>query len=539
MSKQADSFEVSEKMAELTAATEVRGEDKRTPIFPIALGAPRVSARVIPELTCGQRVRVEALLHEATGADYLDKEVTVCGWAKTCRKQGGGRSFIELNDGSCVRNLQVVVDRGCLSEEVGAQVAKAGVAYSFRIRGRLVRSPKDEQTYEMQVCDSEKHSVRVLGGADQAKYPLAKKNHSKEYLREIQHLRPRSYMMGCVMRVRSALAMAIHEFFQSRGYVYVHTPIITGADCEGAGEMFQVTTMMPESGLIKDIPATKDGKIDYKKDFFGKLANLTVSGQLNLENFACSLGDTYTFGPTFRAENSHTSRHLAEFWMIEPEMAFAELEDIMECSEAFLRFCVQYILDRHAGDIAWLEKNVEEGLSARLKNVAESHFARCSYTEAIELLKQQPEGKFGDDRIFWGMDMGSVHERFLSEEHFKKPVIVYNYPYELKAFYMKVNTDVGVAPGATVRAMDVLVPAIGEVIGGSQREENLELLDKQIADKGLPQDNYWWYRELRSYGTVPHAGFGLGFERLVMMVTGVENIRDVIPFPRYPGNCEF
>jgi asparaginyl-tRNA synthetase len=335
--------------------------------------------------------------------------------------------------------------------------------------------------------------------------------------------------------VRSALAHATHEFFRSRGFLYVHTPLITAADCEGAGEMFQVTTMLQDEKVATaGLPKGKDGKIDYSEDFFGKPAFLTVSGQLSVENYCCALSSVYTFGPTFRAENSHTSRHLAEFWMIEPELAFADIYDDMDCAEDYLKYCVQFVMDNHKDDLVFFDERVEKGLIKRLENLLAEPFGRLTYTEAIDILiKESPKAKF-QVPVEWGMDLGSEHERYLAEKVYKKPIIVYNYPADIKAFYMRMNED-----GKTVAAMDCLVPGIGEVIGGSQREERLDVLDKMIEGKGLEVKDYWWYRDLRKYGSVPHAGFGLGFERLIMLTTGVENIRDTIPFPRYPGHAEF
>ncbi len=426
-----------------------------------------------------------------------------------------------------------------------------------------------------------------------------------ETLRDICHLRPRSYIISTVARIRNNLAYATHLYFQSRGFQYVHTPIITGADCEGAGEMFQITTILPKPHEKGTVPFTKEGLVDYKNDFFGKPTFLTVSGQLAVENYACALSDVYTFGPTFRAENSHTSRHLAEFWMIEPEMCFADIFDDMECAENYLKFCLKYVLENNQEDMQYLDAQIEKGIIERLKNVTENNFFRVSYTEAIEILKKvkfiliiftnqavesdknlfkedkkkikqdkkkekkekkeaknattegtqsqeatskvetstevkqvEPEAPKKNDEdkrnIYWGMDMASEHERYLTENHFKMPIIVYNYPKEIKSFYMRQNTD-----GKTVAAMDILVPKIGEIIGGSQREERLELLEKRLEELKMDKKDYWWYLELRKYGSVPHAGFGLGFERLVMMATGLENIRDVIPYPRYPGHSEF
>jgi asparaginyl-tRNA synthetase len=436
----------------------------------------------------------------------------------------------------------------------------------------------------MQVENDTEHFVKILGSCDQGDYPLIKgKNKMKlETLRDICHLRPRTNTISCVARVRNSLAYATHLFFQSRGFYYIHTPIITSADCEGAGEMFQVTTVLPKTHEKGSAPVTKEGLVDYKQDFFGKPSFLTVSGQLAVENFACALSDVYTFGPTFRAEVSHTTRHLAEFWMIEPELCFGDIFDDMELAESYLKYCLKYVLENNADDLAFFDEQIEKGIVERLKNVVENNFKRVSYTEAIEILKeavQKDKKLFAEDKpkvkkekkkektenagqevngaptevlakpqdekievkealdkrnIFWGMDMASEHERYLTETVFKQPIIVFNYPKEIKSFYMRQNED-----GKTVAAMDILVPKIGEIIGGSQREERLELLEKRIVELGMDPKSYWWYLELRKFGSVPHAGFGLGFERLVMMATGLENIRDVIPYPRYPGHAEF
>jgi asparaginyl-tRNA synthetase len=443
----------------------------------------------------------------------------------------------------------------------------------------------------MQVSQDEEHFAKVLGSCEQGEYPLIKsKDKMKlETLRDICHLRPRTNTISCVARIRNSLAYATHLFFQSRGFFYVHTPIITSADCEGAGEMFQVTTVLPKPSEKGQVPLTKEGLIDYKNDFFAKPSFLTVSGQLAVENFACALSDVYTFGPTFRAEVSHTTRHLAEFWMIEPEMCFADIYDDMECAESYLKYCLKYVIENNADDLAFMDAQVEKGIVDRLKNVIDNDFKRVSYTEAIGILKEavakdkklfqeekkkkekkekkkdakegeakdatatvdtitvdstastetKPEEKKKEEKldkrnIFWGMDMASDHERYLTEVVFKQPIIVYNYPKEIKSFYMRQNED-----GKTVAAMDILVPKIGEIIGGSQREERLENLEKRLAELGMDKKHIWWYLELRKFGSVPHAGFGLGFERLVMMATGLENIRDVIPYPRYPGHAEF
>ncbi|KAK8815054.1 asparaginyl-tRNA synthetase [Blastocystis sp. ATCC 50177/Nand II] len=469
----------------------------------------------------------DILLTEDKGLSFVGKTVTVAGWTRTMREQGGGKfAFIVLNDGSTFDNLQCVMD----SEKVAnyKEVIKSGnVGVCLQIKGILVKSPAAGQSVELH-CQE----VTVLGACDAKTFPLAKKRHTLEHLRDIAHLRSRTNTIAAVARVRNSCAFATHLFFQERGFKYIHTPIITGADCEGAGEMFTVTTMLDEN--IKDIPATKDGKIDYSKDFFGKHAKMTVSGQLNVETYCCALSDVYTFGPTFRAENSHSVRHLAEFWMIEPEMAFADLTIDMEVAEDYVKFCTAYVMEHNADDLAFFEKQIEPGLHDRLKNVLESPFVRLPYTKAIEILTEAAKTVKFEVQPYWGLDLGSEHERYLTEQVFKKPVIMIDYPKEIKAFYMKLNED-----GKTVRAMDILVPKIGELIGGSQREENLELLEKRIDELKMDKNGLQWYLDLRRYGSVPHSGFGLGFERLVMFVTGMENIRDVIPFPRWPKNASY
>lgn len=434
---------------------------------------------------------------------------TVRGWVRTVRDQKSF-VFIEVNDGSTFGNLQVVAD-STLSD-FAENLEKLTTGASVVISGTLVESPGKNQSLELQASE-----IRVIGTADPTKYPLQKKRHSFEFLRTIAHLRPRTNTQGAVLRVRNALAFATHLFFQGRGFLYIQTPIITGSDCEGGGEMFRVTTLE---------------KANPPEDFFGKSSYLTVSGQLEAEIVASALSDVYTFSPTFRAENSNTSRHLAEFWMIEPEMAFADLKDDIECAESYLKFCIQYVLEHCKEDLEFFDQFVEKGLIERLQKVANTPFAQICYTEAIELLKKAP--KQFEFPIDWGVDLQSEHERYLAEEHFKRPVILTNYPSSIKAFYMRANED-----GRTVAAMDILVPKIGEIIGGSQREERLEVLEKKIERFGLKKQDYWWYLELREYGSVPHAGFGLGFERLVLFATGMENIRDVIPFPRFPGHAEF
>lgn len=456
------------------------------------------------------RTKLKEILHSKTSKNWVGKEVTVAGWIRTVRDQKTF-CFIELNDGSTLSNLQIVADTTLPGYEELLQKMTTGASLS--ITGTLVESPGKNQAVELKAKE-----IHILGLCDATRYPLQKKRHSFEFLRTIAHLRPRTNTQGAVLRVRSALSFATHLFFQQRGFLYVHTPIITGSDCEGAGEMFRVTTLeKPE---------------DPTKDFFGKKTYLTVSGQLEGEILATALSDIYTFGPTFRAENSNTSRHLAEFWMIEPEMAFADLRADMECAESYLKFCVSYALEHCREDLEFFDKFIEKGLIERLEHVASSSFAHIPYTQAIEILKKAP--KHFEFPVEWGTDLQSEHERYLAEEYCKKPVILTDYPSHIKAFYMRSNPD-----GKTVAAMDILVPKIGEIIGGSQREERLDVLERKIADMGFKKEDYWWYLELREYGTVPHAGFGLGFERLVLFVTGMENIRDVIPFPRFPGHAEF
>ena len=463
-----------------------------------------------------ERLRIAALF--ADKEQYGGASVTVCGWAKTIRdmKTFG---FIELNDGSCFRNLQVVMDANSLSNY--KEIAAQNVGAALIVRGTVVLTPEAKQPLEVKATEIE------IEGASSPDYPLQKKRHSVEYLRTIQHLRPRTNLFSAAFRVRSAAAYAVHEFFQSRGFVYVNTPIITGSDCEGAGEMFQVTTLD-----LENPPRTPDGKVDYSKDFFGKKTSLTVSGQLNAENFAMAFGDVYTFGPTFRAENSNTPRHLSEFWMIEPEVAFNDINDNMELAEDFIKYCVSYALEHAADDIEFLAKMYDEDLVERLKSVVNTEFVRLTYTEGVKILEES--GHKFEFPVYWGADLQSEHERFLVEEHFKRPVILTDYPKEIKAFYMKQNED-----GKTVRAMDVLFPKIGEIIGGSEREESYEKLSQRIEELNIPMKDMWWYLDTRRFGTVPHSGFGLGFERLVLFVTGMTNIRDVIAFPRTPGNCEF
>ena len=446
------------------------------------------------------------------------KTVTVGGWAKTIRdmKTFG---FIELNDGSCFRNLQIVMDATVL--ENYKEIAAQNVGAALIITGEVVLTPEAKQPLEL------KASHIVVEGPSTPDYPLQKKRHSPEYLRTIQHLRPRTNLFSATFRVRSAAAYAVHEFFQERGFVYVNTPIITGSDAEGAGEMFQVTTLD-----LENVPKTADGKVDYSKDFFGKKTSLTVSGQLNAENFAMAFGNVYTFGPTFRAENSNTARHAAEFWMIEPEMAFCDLAGYMDTAEAMIKHIIRRVMERCGDDLQFFNSFVDKGLIERLEHVANSEFGRISYTEAVEILKKHND-QF-DYKVDWGTDLQTEHERFLTEQVFQRPVFVTDYPQAIKAFYMRLNDD-----GKTVAAADCLVPGIGEIIGGSQREERLEILEQRIKELGMNPEDYWWYCDLRRYGTCRHAGFGLGFERMVMYLTGVSNIRDVELHPRTVGNAEF
>ena len=446
------------------------------------------------------------------------QEVTVSGWARTIRdmKTFG---FIELNDGSCFKNLQVVMDANSLANY--KEIAGQNVGTALSVTGTVVLTPEAKQPLEI------KAAAIAVEGPSTPDYPLQKKRHTVEYLRTIQHLRPRTNLLSATFRVRSVAAYAIHTFFQNRGFVYVHTPIITASDCEGAGEMFRVTTLD-----LENVPKNPDGTVDYSQDFFGKSANLTVSGQLNAENFAMAFGDVYTFGPTFRAEKSNTTRHAAEFWMIEPEMAFCDLKGDMDVAEAMIKFIITTVLEQCPDEINFFNSFVDKGLKERLEHVASSDFGRVSYTEAVEILKKNND-KF-DFKVDWGTDLQTEHERFLTEQVFKRPVFVTDYPAEIKAFYMRMNDD-----GKTVAAADCLVPGIGEIVGGSQREERLEMLEKRIRDLGMNPEDYWWYCDLRRYGTCKHAGFGLGFERMVMYLTGVSNIRDVELHPRTVGNADF
>ena len=444
--------------------------------------------------------------------------VTVCGWARTIRdmKTFG---FIELNDGSCFRNLQIVMDANVLGNY--KEIAGQNVGAALIVTGTVVLTPEAKQPLEV------KADTIAVEGPSTPDYPLQKKRHSVEYLRTIAHLRPRTNLFSAAFRVRSVAAHAIHTFFQDRGFVYVHTPIITASDCEGAGEMFRVTTLDMEN-----LPKKDDGTVDYSQDFFGKSANLTVSGQLNAENFAMAFGNVYTFGPTFRAEKSNTTRHAAEFWMIEPEMAFCDLAGDMDVAEAMIKHIINTVMEKCPDEMNFFNSFVDKGLKERLEHVASSDFGRVTYTEAVELLKQNND-KF-DYKVEWGCDLQTEHERYLTEQIFKKPVFVTDYPREIKAFYMRLNDD-----GKTVAAADCLVPGIGEIIGGSQREERLDVLEARIKELGMNPEDYWWYLDLRRYGGCKHAGFGLGFERMVMYLTGIGNIRDVLPHPRTVGNADF
>ena len=446
------------------------------------------------------------------------KEVTVGGWARTIRDMKNF-GFVELNDGSCFKNLQVVMDAGTL--ENYKEIASQNVGAALIITGTIVLTPEAKQPLEL------KASSIAVEGISTPDYPLQKKRHSIEFLRTIQHLRPRTNLFSAAFRVRSVAAHAVHCFFQDQGFVYVHTPIITGSDCEGAGEMFQVTTLD-----MNNPPRLEDGSIDWSQDFFGKQTNLTVSGQLNCENFAMAFGNVYTFGPTFRAENSNTQRHAAEFWMIEPEMAFADLNDYMNNAEAMIKYVIKTVLEKCPDEINFFNSFVDKGLKERLEHVANSDFGRVTYTEAVEILKKVND-QF-EYKVEWGTDLQTEHERYLTEQVFKRPVFVTNYPKEIKAFYMRLDDD-----GKTVAAADCLVPGIGEIIGGSQREERLEILEARIKELGMKPEDYWWYCDLRRYGSCRHAGYGLGFERMVMYLTGISNIRDVELHPRTVGNAEF
>jgi asparaginyl-tRNA synthetase len=448
---------------------------------------------------------------------YAGQTVRVSGWIRTLRSSNAF-GFIELNDGSFLKNIQIVFEQEL---ENFKEISKFPISASVSVEGILSLTPEAKQPFEI------KASSVTLEGNSNSDYPLHKKRHSFEYLRTIAHLRPRSNTFAAVFRVRSLAAFAIHKFFQERNFVYVHTPIITGSDCEGAGEMFQVTTLD-----MKNPPLTEEGKIDYSKDFFGQQTNLTVSGQLSGETYALAFRDIYTFGPTFRAENSNTPRHAAEFWMIEPEIAFAGLKEDMDLAEDMVKYIINYVMENAPEEMEFFNSFVDKGLFDRLHNVVSSDFARITYTEAIELLKKA-DVKF-EYPVEWGIDLQTEHERYITEQIYKKPVFVTDYPKDIKAFYMRMNED-----GKTVAAADLLVPGVGEIIGGSQREERYDVLLQRIKDLGLREEDYWWYLELRKYGETKHAGFGLGFERIIMYMTGMQNIRDVIPYPRTTGSAKF
>lgn len=458
-------------------------------------------------------------VRQARLSDSIGRQVTLQGWIRTRRDSKGGFSFLEVNDGSCLGNIQVIADEKLANYESVVKHLAAGA--SVTVRGEVKESGGQGQATEVLASE-----VIMHGNADPESYPLQKKRHTFEKLREWAHLRPRTNAFGAIFRVRNAVCRAIHEFFQQREFLYVHTPIITASDCEGAGEMFRVTTLD-----LENLPKAA-GKIDYTQDFFDRPSFLTVSGQLEGEIFACALGNIYTFGPTFRAENSNTSRHLAEFWMVEPEMAFYELADNMELAEQFLKYIFRHVLDHCQEDMQFFQERVDATVIETLQGIVNSNFIRLSYTDAIDYLKNS--GKTFEYPIEWGADLQAEHERYLTEEKFKAPVIVYNYPSKIKSFYMKLNDD-----QKTVRAMDVLVPKVGEIIGGSEREDRLEVLEARMREQNLDPADYWWYLELRRYGTVPHSGFGLGLERILLFITGMTNIRDVIPFPRTPGSAEF
>ncbi|MEG1519444.1 MAG: asparagine--tRNA ligase [Clostridia bacterium] len=446
------------------------------------------------------------------------KTVTVCGWIRTVR-DSKAFGFIELNDGSCFKTTQIVFESQDL--ENYDEIASQNVGASVIVEGTLVLTPENKQPYEI------KASKIVVEGTSTPDYPLQKKRHSLEYLREIAYLRPRTNTFNAVFKIRSECAFAIHKFFHDQNFVYVHTPLITGSDCEGAGEMFKVTTLD-----AKNPPLTESGEVDYSKDFFGKPASLTVSGQLNGETYAMAFGNIYTFGPTFRAEQSYTSRHAAEFWMIEPEIAFADLDDNMHMAEAMVKSIINHLFETCKDELEFLNQFVDKDLLDRLNNVVSSDFVVLTYTEAIDILEKKKE--LFDYPVYWGVDLQSEHERYITEKVYGKPVFLINYPKEIKAFYMRMNDD-----GKTVAACDLLVPGIGELVGGSQREERLDVLKQRINELGLKEEDYWWYMNLRKFGGTKHAGYGLGFERLIMYVTGISNIRDVIPFPRTTGNLEF
>jgi asparaginyl-tRNA synthetase len=451
----------------------------------------------------------------------VSEAVTIHGWIRTRRDSKAGISFLAVHDGSCFDAIQAIAPSDL--DNYQSEVLKLTTGAAVKVTGILVESPGKGQSFEIQATN-----VEVLGLVDDPDtYPMAAKRHSIEFLREQAHLRARTNIGGAVARVRNTLAQAVHRFLHSKGYFWISTPLITGSDCEGAGEMFRVSTLDMEN-----LPRTDKGDVDYTKDFFGKETFLTVSGQLNVETYACALSKVYTFGPTFRAENSNTTRHLAEFWMIEPEIAFADLSDAADLAEEMLKYVFQAVLDERSDDMAFFQQRVDKTVVDRMNSVINNDFVRLDYTDAITIL-ENCDKKF-ENKVSWGVDLNSEHERYLAEEHFNGPVVLQNYPKDIKSFYMRLNDD-----GKTVAAMDILAPGIGEIIGGSQREERLDVLDARLAEMNLNQDDYSWYRDLRRYGTVPHSGFGLGFERLVAYATGMQNVRDVIPFPRTPNNAAF
>lgn len=456
-----------------------------------------------------------------SGKIAVGEEVSVRGWVRTRRDSKAGISFLAVYDGSCFDPIQAIINNDLTNYQ--SEVLRLTAGCSVIVTGKIVESPAEGQAVELQASN-----IEVVGWVeDPDTYPMAAKRHSIEYLREVAHLRPRTNLIGAVSRVRHCLTQAIHRFFHERGFFWVATPLITASDTEGAGEMFRVSTLD-----LENLPRLESGSVNFDDDFFGKEAFLTVSGQLNAETYASALSKVYTFGPTFRAENSNTTRHLAEFWMVEPEIAFADLEDDAKLAEDMLKYVFQAVLTERKDDLAFFAKHVDSNVISRLEHFINSDFAQIDYTDAIDILLKS--GKKFEFPVEWGIDLSSEHERYLAEEYFKSPVVVKNYPKDIKAFYMRLNDD-----GKTVAAMDVLAPGIGEIIGGSQREERLEVLDKRMVEMGLNPEDYWWYRDLRRYGTVPHAGFGLGFERLIVYVTGLQNIRDVIPFPRAPRNANF
>ena len=462
-----------------------------------------------------KRIKIKELLNTTQG----EKSVLVKGWVRTRRDSKGGFSFLEINDGSCQANIQVIIEHSL--KDFSELDKKITTGSCIAVYGQLVASEGKGQKMEIQVAE-----IEVYGSADAETYPLQKKRHSFEFLREIAHLRPRTNTFGSVMRVRSRLAYAIHQFFNDRGFVYLNSPIITTSDCEGAGEMFQVTTL----DLVN--PPKMEGNIDYTQDFFGEKTSLTVSGQLEGEIYALALSEIYTFGPTFRAENSNTSRHLSEFWMVEPEMAFYDLDDDMDLAEEFIKYLLVDVLENCSKDMEFFNQRIDKTILEVMQNIVDNEFERLTYTNAIDILEKSKETFTYP--VKWGLALQAEHERHLSEKVFKKPIIVYNYPEKIKSFYMKLNED-----GETVRAMDVLLPKLGEIIGGSQREDDYDILLKRLKDNNLDPEEYWWYLDLRRFGSAPHSGFGLGFERLVQFVTGMENIRDVIPFPRTPKHARF